>query len=399
MGGVRDLDLVLVGATGFTGALTAEYLARHAPADLRWALAGRTPAKLEALRARLAGLGADLTADLGELELLHADAADPGSLDAIAARTRLVVTTVGPYLQYGEPLVAACARHGTDYADLTGEPEFVDRMWLAHHATAESSGARLVHACGFDSVPYDLGALFTVQELSADGPLTGPVTMRGVVRATGTFSGGTFHTAVGQFARAREARAAFRERLRAEPRPSGRSSRAVSGRPHRDPDLGLWLLPLPTLDPQVVARSGAALAAYGPEFRYSHWAGVRRLPAAAGATLSVTGIFAAAQVPPLRRALLRRVPQGSGPDEARRTKAWFTVDFLAESDGRRVHTRVSGGDPGYGETAKMLGESALCLLYDDTPPVAGQVTTAVAMGPQLTGRLQAAGMRFERRAD
>jgi len=384
----RDFDIVLFGATGFTGGLTAEYLARHAPADLRWALAGRTPAKLEAVRTQLA----QIDPRLEEMDLLHADVDDADSLDAVAARARVVITTVGPYLQYGEPLVAACAKHGTDYVDLTGEPEFVDRMYLLHHATAEASGARIVHACGFDSIPHDLGALFTINELEP----TGPATLRGVVRAGAMFSGGTFHSALGAFSRVREGKQAFRERIKAQPRTEGRSSRAVAGKPHRDPDLGLWLLPLPTIDPQVVARSGAELASYGSKFRYSHFAGVRRLPVAAGAAASVAGLFAAAQVPPLRRALLKRVPQGEGPDEARREKSWFRVDFVGEADGRRVHTRVSGGDPGYTETAKMLAESALCLAYDDNPKVAGQVTTAVAMGENLTNRLQGAGIRFER---
>src|SRR6478609_4991001 len=176
----RDFDLVLFGATGFTGQLTAEYLARHAPDGMRWALAGRSPEKLAKVRSHLA----TISPALGELELLHADVGDPASLADVAARARVVITTVGPYLSYGEPLVAACAEAGTDYVDLTGEPEFVDRMYDAHHATARRTGARIVHACGFDSIPHDLGAYFTVQQLGA----TGPVTMRGVARSTGTFS-------------------------------------------------------------------------------------------------------------------------------------------------------------------------------------------------------------------
>ena len=383
----RDFDVVVFGATGFTGALTAAYLARHAPANLRWALAGRSPARLEAVRTTLAGIDPRLET----MDLLHAEVSDPSTLDTVAERTRVVISTVGPYVQYGEPLVAACAAHGTDYVDLTGESEFVDRMYLSHHGAAVDSGARLVHACGFDSIPHDLGALAAVNALKP----TGPFELRGVVRAGGTFSGGTFHSALGAFSRFRQGQQAFRERLRAEPRPEGRTSRAVSGKPHRDSQLGLWLLPLPTIDPQVVARSGAALPAYGPSFRYSHYAGIRRLPVAAGAAMSVTGLFAAAQVPPLRRALLNRVSPGEGPDESRRRKSWFTVDFIGESEGRTVHTKVSGGDPGYTETAKMLAESALCLAYDTNPVTAGQVTTAVAMGDNLTSRLQAAGITFE----
>jgi saccharopine dehydrogenase (NAD+, L-glutamate forming) len=383
----RELDLVLFGATGFTGRLTAEYLARHASDGLRWGLAGRSQAKLEGLREHL------VTVDdsLGDLPLLTADVDDDVSLKDVANRARVVITTVGPYLRYGEPLVAACAQAGTDYVDLTGESEFVDRTYVAHHTTAQQTGARLVHACGFDSIPHDLGAYFTVQQLPDDVPIT----LRGVVRAGAMISGGTFHSAMNGFSRIRHARAAYAARREIEPRPEGRRSRAVRGNPHHDSVLGRWLLPLPTIDPTIVARSGAALPAYGPDFRYSHFAGTKTLRYAVGGASTVAALGLAAQVPPLRRALLGRVPQGEGPDAGRRAKSWFTVDFVGEGGGQTVRTRVSGGDPGYDETAKMLAESALCLAFDDNPRTAGQVTTAQAMGDALTGRLRAAGLKFE----
>jgi short subunit dehydrogenase-like uncharacterized protein len=383
----RELDVVLFGATGFTGRLTAEYLARHAPTGLRWALAGRNPEKLEAVRDHLT----TIDAELGGLPLLTADVTDDVSLKDVANRARVVITTVGPYLHFGEPLVAACAEAGTDYVDLTGEPEFVDRAYVAHHATAQQTGARLVHACGFDAIPHDLGAYFTVQRLADDVPIT----LRGVVRAGAMMSGGTFHTAMNGFSRIRQSRAAYAARRRVEPRPEGRSSRAVAGKPHRDPVLGRWLLPLPTIDPLIVARSGAALPAYGPEFRYSHYVGTKTLRYAVGGATAVAALGLAAQVPPVRRALVNRIPAGEGPDAARRAKSWFTVDFIGEGGGQTVRTRVCGGDPGYDESAKMLAESALCLAFDDNPPTAGQVTTAQAMGDALTARLVVAGLRFE----
>ncbi|GAA4738493.1 saccharopine dehydrogenase NADP-binding domain-containing protein [Nocardioides endophyticus] len=384
---LRELDLVLFGATGFTGGLTADYLARHAPDGLRWGLAGRNQAKLEDVRRRLA----EVDPALADLPLLHADVEDADSLADVAGRARVVITTVGPYLTHGEPLVAACAAAGTDYLDLTGEPEFVDLMYLAHHETAAASGARIVHAAGFDSVPHDLGVLYTLQQFQ----VRGPVRVRGVVRASATFSGGTFHSAMTAFSRVRQTKAVTQERRRAEPRPEGRKSRATAGKPHKDPLLGYWLLPLPTIDPLVVARSGAALASYGPDFRYSHYAGTKTLRYAAGGAVGAAAMFLTAQVPPLRRLALDRVKQGDGPDERRRAKSWFSVDFVAEGDGRTLHTRVSGGDPGYDETAKMLAEAALCLIFDDNPTTAGQVTTAQAMGDALLARLQAAGLRFE----
>jgi len=374
----RDHDIVLFGATGFTGALTAEYLAQHAPGGLRWALAGRNRAKLEALAERL---GVDVP-------LLHADVGDEASLRSVAESARVVITTVGPYVAYGEPLVAACAAAGTDYVDLTGEPEFVDRMYCRYHAEAERTGARIVHACGFDSIPHDLGVLFTVEQLPAGVPLN----VRGFVRAGGRPSGGTFHSAMTAFTRVRESQQAHKERRRLEGRENGRKVR-LDAKPHRE--LGYWAVPMPTIDPQVIARSARALDRYGPEFTYGHYAGVKRLPIAVGGVAGVASLFVAAQIPPVRKALLGRLSPGDGPSEAERAKSWFKVRFVGEGGGKRVVTMVSGGDPGYGETSKMLAESALCLAQDDLPETSGQLTTAVAMGDTLIARLQRAGIRFE----
>ncbi|WP_354643734.1 saccharopine dehydrogenase family protein [Kitasatospora camelliae] len=389
----RPYDLVLFGATGFTGGLTAEYLARSAPADCRWALAGRDRGRLEAVRRRLAAIDPRC----GDLPLLTVDASDRTALREIAGSTRVVISTVGPYLTYGEPLVAACADAGTDYVDLTGEPEFVDRMYLLHHRRAVETGARLVHACGFDSVPHDLGALFTVQALRGEDAVPGggaPVAVRGFVRVGGIFSGGTFATALTVLSRPAAAARAARERRAAEPPTRGRRLRTVSGLPRRSRAARAWIVPLPTIDPVIVGRSAAADPGYGRDFSYGHFAAVRRLPVALGGTAGFALLAAAAQLPVLRRALSSLWKPGQGPDEARRAKGWFTVRFLGESGGRQVYTEVSGGDPGYGETAKMLGESALCLAFDDLPATSGQLTTATAMGQALITRLTAAGLRF-----
>ncbi|MFF7532856.1 saccharopine dehydrogenase family protein [Streptomyces bobili] len=378
----RPYDLVLFGATGFVGTLTAAYLAAHAPADLRWAIAGRDEMKLRRLRDALPG-GA-------EPGVLRADVSDPASLRALAVHARVLATTVGPYVAYGEELVAACADAGTDYLDLTGEPEFVDLMYVRHDARARETGARLVHACGFDSVPHDLGAYFTVRQLPEGVPLT----VDGYVSADATFSGGTFASALGQFARGRQMVTAARERHRHEPRLMDRRATAPLGTPRFAPEVGAWALPLPTIDPQIVRRSAKALERYGPDFRYRHYAAVRRLPVAVGGTAAVGALFAAAQVPPARRWLSDRLKPGAGPSAEKRARSWFSVRFVGEGGGRRVYTEVSGGDPGYDETAKMFAEAALSLAFDDLPETAGQVTTAVAMGDALTERLRAAGIRF-----
>jgi short subunit dehydrogenase-like uncharacterized protein len=382
----RRFDVALFGATGFTGGLTAEYLARHAGDGLRWALAGRNADKLAGVRDRLAAIEPACAG----LELLHADASDPESLRAVAESARVVATTVGPYLNHGEPLVAACAAAGTDYVDLTGEPEFVDRMYVRHHATAVATGARIVHACGFDSIPHDLGVLFTVEQL----PEGVPITVRGFVRAGGKPSAGTFHSAVTSFSRLRQAGVAYVERRRMEPRSPRRVS-TVRDVARYERSLGAWALPLPTIDPQVVKRSAGALERYGPDFSYGHYAAVKQLPVALGAVGGVGAVFALSQLPPTRSWLLGRMRSGEGPSSERRERSWFKVRFVGEGGGRRVVTEVSGGDPGYDETAKMLAESALCLAQDELPPSAGQVTTAVAMGDALIERLRRRGIAFE----
>lgn len=188
------------------------------------------------------------------------------------------------------------------------------------------------------------------------------------------------------------------ERRRLDPRPAGRRIRTPLGGLRRlRPESGLkgWAVPLPTIDPQIVGRSAAALERYGPDFSYSHSAVVRRLPVALFALAGVALLFALAQLGPVRRWLTRRLPGGQGPSPRQREKNWFRARFVGSGGGRRVIAEVSGGDPGYGETAKMLAESALCLAFDELPPTAGQVTTAVAMGDALTARLVAAGLRFE----
>ncbi|MEV4416422.1 saccharopine dehydrogenase NADP-binding domain-containing protein [Catellatospora sp. NPDC049609] len=379
--------MVLFGATGFTGGLTAEYLAGHAPPGLRWALAGRDRARLAAVRDRLAAIDPACA----DLSLLHADSGDAASLRALAEAARVVISTVGPYVLHGEPLVAACAGAGTDYVDLTGEPEFVDLMYVRHHAEAVRTGARLVHACGFDSVPHDLGVYLTVGQLPPDVPIT----VHGFVRAGGAVSGGTLASALLAFSRRRETAWAGRERRMAEPRPDGRRIRTPLGRLRRSADAGGWAVPLPTVDPQIVGRSAAALDRYGPDFTYTHSAGVKRLPVALAGLAGAAVVFVLAQLGPVRRWLMRRLPGGQGPSEQRRARSWFRARFVGEGGGRRVVTEVSGGDPGYGETAKMLAESALCLALDRLPETAGQVTTAVAMGDALVARLVAAGLRCE----
>ena len=385
--GERPYDIVVFGATGFTGALTAEYLAAHAPTTTKWALAGRSASKLQHTRDRIAV--AHPTAS--KVDLIEADIGDRASIRRLAESTKVVITTVGPYINYGEPLVAACATAGTDYVDLTGEPEFVDRMWLGYHDEAQRTGARLVHSCGFDSIPYDLGVLFTVNQLPEGVPLS----VEGFVSAGGTFSGGTATSAVHIMGRLRQGRQVAAQRGRREPKPAGRSVKGVTKPPHRNATAGGWVVPAPTIDPITVLRSARALDRYGPEFRYGHYLTTKRLPTTAGLIAGVGTFVTLAQLPPTRNLLFKALPKaGEGPSEERRATSWFRVRLAGQGGGRRVVTEVTGGDPGYGETSKMLAESALCLAHDDLPDRSGQLTPAVAMGQPLIDRLTAAGIAF-----
>ncbi len=379
----RTYDVVLFGATGFTGGLTAEYLARHAPPATRWAIAGRDMAKLEAVRERLG-------ADFKDLDLLYADVTAPDTLDAVAAAARVVITTVGPYIDYGEPLVAACAEHGTDYLDLTGEPEFTDLMYVRHHARAQATGARLVHAAGFESIPPDLGVYFTVSHLPADVPLR----VEGFLRANARFSGGTAQSAVTAMARSRQTIRAALDRRRAEPPLTGRRIRIAKGPSHFAPPRGAVPLPMPFIDPLIVTRSARLLDRYGPDFTYGHYLATPNLLAAAGTVAGAGTLFTLAQVRPVRSLLLRLTPPGKGPTPEQRARSWFNLRFVGEGGGHRVVTEVSGGDPGYDETAMMIAEAALCLAHDTLPESSGQVTPAAAMGDALIARLRRAGLTF-----
>ena len=382
----RRYDFVLLGATGFTGGLTAEYLAERAPEGARWAIAGRNRDKLEAVRRHLARVNPTAEA----VEVVEADISDAGSMRELARSTRVLATTVGPYVVHGESVVAACAQAGTHYLDITGEPEFVDTMWLRYHRSALDSGAKLIHCCGFDSIPHDLGALYTVQQVPDEAPRR----VEGFVRAGGTFSSGTYHSALLAFSRLRQAAAAHRERRRRETITSARSVGSRPMRPRFDKRLDTWVLPFPSVDPQIVMRSARMLEAYGPSFQYGHYVQVRELRNVLKLAGGAGMLMAAAQLPPARNWLMKRKQSGQGPNEAQRRKGWFRVRFFGEGGGRSVIVDVTGGDPGYGETSRMLGESILCTAFDKLPARAGQLTPAAAMGDALRERLDAIGIRF-----
>jgi short subunit dehydrogenase-like uncharacterized protein len=408
----RQFDVVLFGATGFTGKLVAEYLVRnYAASDVRLALAGRSREKLAAVRGALAGIDPRAAG----LELLIADSDDAASLEAVARRAEVVCTTVGPYARHGSKLVEACVKHGTDYCDLTGETHWIRRMIDAHHAEATRTGARIVNCCGFDSIPSDLGTLLLQEHaMSRYGAPCQEVKLF-VTQATGGFSGGTIASMLNIFEEAGRDKAV--RRVLGDPYalnpegerqgPDGQDQRGLG----RDPDLPGFTAPfvMAAVNTRIVRRCNALLGyRYGRDFRYSEAMGfpanARGLLMATGLTVGLTGFGAAMILPPTRALLERRVlpKPGTGPDEAARKRGKFTIRFVGKGEhaGQQyvVRARVKGtSDPGYGETAKMLSEAALCLALDGAGLSApgGMLTPASCMGMRLVERLRSAGMTFE----
>lgn len=384
MTGSRRFDLVVFGATGFTGGLVAEYLARVSGEErFRWALAGRSLDKLLAVHERLAG-AASLP------ELLVADVGDATAIRTLAASATTVITTVGPYALYGEPLLRACAEAGTHYVDLTGEPQFVHAMRERYDGLAKKTGARIVNSCGFESIPPDIAVLFALGELRkrvGDLPFqSADVIVKGGVQAGGHLSGGTWHSAV-------EAMASARDWMRTRPRHARDHVHAVKIPFYHDRHFGLWAMNMPTIDPEVVRHSARVRGDYGHSFSYGHFMMMKNPLGLAGVAAGVGSVFALAQFRPTRDWLLKQRLPGEGPSESQRAKGWFHMNVVAQGGGETVLCRMEGGDPGYGDTAKMLAEAGLCLALDsDLPAHAGVITPASAMGEALMPRLRRAGI-------
>ena len=400
-------DIVVFGATSFVGQILCRYLVEQTRtgATLDWALAGRSKAKLEALRASLGP-------DAATLPLIVADAADEAALGELCASTRVVISTVGPYALYGEPLVKACAESGCDYCDLSGEVQWIRRMIERHEAAAKASGARIVHCCGFDSIPSDLGLHFLQQQARQQfGQPCTRVKMR--VKLRGGLSGGTAASLLNVIKEA-SADPQLRKEL-ANPYslcPAGDAANVrqpnVSGIGY-DPEFDAWVAPfvMAAINTRIVHRSNAlSQHAYGRDFRYDEGLltgrGFKGRAASLGMVAGIAGLMAASALPPARWALERFVlpAPGEGPSPEAQREGFFDLRFLGKTaDGRSLRTRVTGdSDPGYGSTAKMLGQAGLCLANDiaKTERAGGFWTPATVFGDRLIARLQAnAGLRFE----
>lgn len=384
----KPFDLVVHGATGFTGRLVVEYLLRRYPAGsgLRWAMGGRNAAKLAAVRDEL-GAPADTP-------LVVTDTGNPASLQALMEQTRLVLTTVGPYQLYGNELVAACASAGVDYVDLCGEPAWMRQMIDAHEAAARASGARIVFSCGFDSIPFDLGVFMLQREMQARFGQPAQRVRGRVRKMKGTFSGGTAASLKATMAAA-AAQPGVLELLR-NPfslTPGFEGPRQPSGsKPMVDEVLSLWVAPfvMAAINTRNVHRSNFLLGhAYGADFVYDEMmvTGAGEKGEALANAVAADKSLGADDGP----------KPGEGPSREERESGFYDVLFIGtDTAGHSLRVGVKGDrDPGYGSTSKMITEAAVCLLQDAPDTPGGIWTTAPAMGNALIARLKAnAGLSF-----
>ena len=398
--GRRECDIVLFGATGFVGRLVARRLAELDLGELRVGLAGRTPARLQALSDEL---GVDWP-------LFVADSSDTESTAGLARRSRVLVSTVGPYARDGLPLVRACAEAGTHYADLTGEPKFVRDSIDANHETALRTGAKIVHACGFDSVPSDLGTLALADRVRGDGEGELTTATLLVMSIKGGLSGGTIDSMRVGIDDVRDDPSLSRKLAdpyllspdRADEPDLGRQSNTFLAQKLDD---GTWVAPfiMASFNAQIVRRSNALLGhRYGRELRYREVVRTGTslvAPVLAGGIALGTGALALGMQNRVTRPLLDRLlpDPGQGPSDKVQRTGRFRVEIhgTTTTGATYIATVAADGDPGYAATSVMLSQSGLCLASDDLPDGGGVLTPAVAMGEVLTARLRARGFTFD----
>lgn len=404
----REFEIVVWGASGFTGRLTAEYLLeRHGASDgLRWALGGRNREKLEQTKKEIARATGR---DAAEIPVLVGDGQDERFLDELTRRAAVVCTTVGPYAKYGSRLVEACVANGTSYCDLAGEVYWMQRMIEAHQDAAAQSGARIVFTCGFDCIPSDLGAFFMQREMQRrHGVPCARLKLR-VKGFSGAASGGTIASMLNMLEEAEQdpaARRAMQEPYSLNPKDQQTGpDEAEPTAPGYDREFEQWTAPfvMAGINTKVVRRSNALLDfSYGKRFRYDEamlmGAGPLGFAKASAVAAGAASMMGAMSIGPLRRAVSGRLPQpGAGPSKAEREAGYYDLRLHASSqDGRVLQGRVRGDrDPGYGSTSKMLAESALCLARDPLETGGGLWTPASAMGEALLARMPDAGVHFE----
>lgn len=376
----QKYDLLLFGATGFTGQLVAEYLAAKAGKEgASWAIAGRDLAKLQRIQATIKGTMPSLVV---------ADINDIASLENMVSSTRVLMSTVGPFNLYGYPVVEACVKSGTHYMDLSGEPAFVNRIYADFDCKAVASGVSIVNCCGFDSIPADFAAWLTALKL----PRNEPKALYGFVRTNASFSGGTWASAInGLFISSKKTvRPASRKKHPLAPK--------IKLSIHYNDDIKAWVLPMPVVDPHIVKRSAVRLSGdYGEAFSYGQFFVRSTLYKVVKMIAPLAMLVTLARISFFKNILMKRVQPGTGPSVEVRSKSKFEVICIGKTASATARTRFAGGDPGYDETAKIFSEAAFCLLnhIDNKTAKSGVLTPVEAFGTPLLDRLKNAGLEIE----
>lgn len=416
----RSYAVVLYGATSFVGQITAHYLTQFLSASnnlngsdsIAWAIAGRDQEKLETLQAELSAAQKDGSKQ-AKVDIIIANSNDEASLDKMTKQTQVIISTVGPYLKYGEPLIKSCTKNGTDYVDLTGEAIFIKDMMDKYQNDAKNSGARIVNSCGFDSIPSDLGVFFTQQQAEAKFDAACTVIKMRVKAAKGGLSGGTIASMATIFEEVAKDKA--RRQQLANPYLLNDDENAPSVRqdnvskPEYDSEHERWLAPfvMASINTRIVHHTNQLLGyEYGRNFKYDEamWMqdGVKGKLMSYGMSVGLLGFATAMSIKPSREFLSKHVltKSGDGPSKSEQENGYFDIRFFGETSKKEtIHTKVTGDrDPGYGSTSRMLAQSALCLVQDISREdvEGGFWTPASAMGEKLLTRLEThAGLSFE----
>ena len=408
--GKRPYAVVLYGATSFVGQITAHYLTEFLSnakdkngANVTWAIAGRDKEKLNELQSKLAS----------KVDIIIANSDDAASLDKMTKQTQVIISTVGPYLKYGEPLIKSCAENGTDYVDLTGEAIFIKDMMDKYQDTAKQSGARIVNSCGFDSIPSDLGVYFTQQQAEEKFGSTCDVIHMRVKAAKGGLSGGTIASMATIFEEVGQDKSRRKQvanpYLLNDDKDAPNVRQANVSKPEYDDEHKRWLAPfvMASINTRIVHRSNQLLGyEYGRDFKYDEamWMkdGLKGKLSSYAMSAGLLGFATAMMITPSRELLSKHVlpKSGSGPSKEDQENGYFDIRLFGQTaDKDSINTKVTGDkDPGYGSTSRMLAQAALCLAQDISKEEVGGGfwTPASAMGDSLLTRLEAhAGLSFE----
>ena len=375
----KKYDIVLFGATGFTGKLIAKYISEHAQNEkIRWAIAGRNQDKLMQLADSLSS----------KPEIMLADVKDVSSLDAMTNQTLCLMNAAGPYDWYGRSVVESCVKNHCHYLDITGEPSFVYHCFTDFHELAERNKVCVVNCCGFDSIPADFATWLTVQKLPAELPKA----VRLFIRTNATFSGGTLTTAINALHQQSKGNMPYLKL------PKHQDAPKVSKSVHYNKDIQAWAIPMPVVDPHIVKRSAWRLPQhYGKAFSYGQFFVRSSFSKVMKTIFPIATASLMVRFDWFRNYLLRKFQPGQGPSEQRRNESKFEVICIGEVNDQKVTTVFSGGDPGYTETAKMFSESAFCLVEKlrNRNAAFGVLTPVEAFGMALVDRLRSKGIRIE----